>query len=522
MKPLVHTTEKGCPHCAIQAQEMARLKAENQWLKEQFLLAKKQQFGASSEKTSAEQLAMVFNEAEVEAVLEQPEPKIEQINTYSRRAKGQRDAQLKGLPIETIIIELPEDQRICQGCNSERKELPESMWDSRTKLEIDPMRGKIVITITKKYGGCDCGECNGESAIKSAPMPETAFPGSIASPSLVSQIISQKFADALPLYRQEQIFSRLGMKIPRQNMANWVIKGAEWLENITELLHEQLLLRDILHSDDTALQVLHEPGKTAKSKSYMWLYRTGRDGPPIILYDYQTSREGKHPENFLKGFTGYLNSDGYQGFEILANVKLCNCWAHARRYFDEAITVQPKNNTGIPTLAETGLQFCNRLFAIEHDLRGASAEERFEGRKKRSLPVLNAFRNWLENNKNKTLPKSSIGKAFTYCLNQWSKLLTFLQDGRLEIDNNRAERSIKPFVIGRKNWLFANSQKGAKSSAIIYSIIETAKENGLVPYEYLKYLFEQLPCTTSNNLSTLLPWSETLPEYIKMPLKNDK
>jgi transposase len=521
MKPLVHTSEKDCPHCAIQEQEIARLKTENQWLKEQFLMAQKRQFGSSSEKSSAEQLAMVFNEAEVEASHERPEPKIEQVNTYNRRTKGQRDAQLKGLPIETIIIELTEDQRICKECNSERQELPEAMWDRRSELVIVPMRGKIVIYLAKKYGKCNCGKCNGEAAIKSAPMPETAFPNSIASPSLVAQIISQKFTDALPLYRQEQIFSRLGMTITRQNMANWVIKGADWLENITELLHEQLLSRDILHSDDTVVQVLHEPGKTAQSKSYMWLYRTGRDGPPIILYDYQTSREGKHPGNFLKGFTGYLQSDGYQGFESVANVKLCNCWAHARRYFDEAITVQPKNDTGIPTLAETGLDFCNRLYAIEHDLRMASDQERLEGRKKRSVPVLNAFRSWLENNRNKTLPKSHIGKAFTYCLNQWPKLLTYLQDGRLEIDNNRAERSIKPFVIGRKNWLFANSQKGAKSSAIIYSIIETAKENGLIPYEYIKYLFEQLPCITSNNLPSLLPWSDTLPEYVKMPAKKD-
>jgi len=251
----------------------------------------------------------------------------------------------------------------------------------------------------------------------------------------------------------------------------------------------------------------------------MWLYRTGREGPPIILYDYQTTRAGKHPAKFLKDFKGYLHVDGYAGYDNLSNVTLVGCWAHARRKFDEALKAIPAVQKDIPSAAQEGLEFCNKLFAIERELHNVTPKDRFEERKKRSRPVLDAFLAWLKYQTPRVLPKSALGQAIQYCRNQWDKLEAFLKDGRLEIDNNRSERSIKPFVIGRKNWLFSNTPKGAHASAIIYSIVETAKENGLNPFKYLTYLFEQLPnvdIEDKDSLDILLPWSASLPDSCKV------
>jgi hypothetical protein len=284
-------------------------------------------------------------------------------------------------------------------------------------------------------------------------------------------------------------------------------------------MHEILLRRDILHADETTLQVIKESGRAAQSKSYLWLYRTGRDGPPIILYEYQETRARKHPEAFLHGFIGYLHVDGYQAYELIPGITLVGCWAHARRKFVEALTALPASarTAHTPVAAQRGLEFCDRLFAIERELHEATPAERFMGRLRLSRPVLTAFAAWLEQQAPHVLPKSVCGQAITYCRNQWEKLNVFLQDGRLELDNNRSERSIKPFVIGRKNWLFAYSPAGATASAVIYSLVETAKENGLHPYAYLTYLFEQLPDCKTTELDRLLPWSESLPAPCHVP-----
>jgi hypothetical protein len=279
-------------------------------------------------------------------------------------------------------------------------------------------------------------------------------------------------------------------------------------------MKEYLLKQDILHADETTLQVLHEPGKSAESQSYLWLYRTGRMEPPIVLYDYRSSRGGEHPRNYLAGFSGYLH-DGYPGYHKVKDVTLVGCWAHARRKFDEALKALPPSQDKTETAAQQGLQFCNQLFAIERELKDMSPEDRYTIRQERSHPVLDAYLAWLRQQRSRTLPKSALGQAITYNLNQWDKLTAFLKDGRLEIDNNRSERSIKPFVIGRKNWLFANTTRGAKASSIIYSVIETAKENHLNPFKYLMYLFEQLPqLPDPKNLEALdglLHWSPSLP-----------
>nr|WP_067625959.1 IS66 family transposase [Alicyclobacillus acidiphilus] len=252
----------------------------------------------------------------------------------------------------------------------------------------------------------------------------------------------------------------------------------------------------------------------------MWLYRSGRDGPPIVLYDYQRTRGKEHPIAFLKGFTGYLHVDGYQGYNDVPNVKLSACWSHARREFDEALKSLPADKRKTATTAREGLDYCNQLFKMERKFKEIPSEERYEQRFKLSRPVLDAFSAWLDVKKDEVLPKSLVGKAIGYCLNQWTKLVTFLEDGNLEIDNNRAERSMKPFVLGRRAWLFSNTPRGATASAVTYSIVETAKENGLNPFAYLQYLFEQLPnmdTSDADAMASLMPWSKALPERTRHP-----
>ena len=324
----------------------------------------------------------------------------------------------------------------------------------------------------------------------------------------------------VPLYRQEQQFERLGIALSRQTVSNWLVQVSHrLLQPMYERMHEHLLQRDILHADETTLQVLKEPGRPADSTSYMWLYRTGREGPPIILYDYQTTRAGKHPERFLKGFKGWLHVDGYAGYHKVANATLVGCWSHARREFDEALKALPENMKSQPGAAQEGLVYCNRLFAIERELAETTPAERYKEREQRSQPVLKEFHAWLKQTRPKVLPKSALGKALQYCLNQWDSLTSFMQDGRLEIDNNRSERSIKPFVIGRKNWLFSNTPNGAKASAMIYSLVETAKENALNVNSYLIWIFERLPnidLQNNESLDSLMPWSPELPDNCKL------
>lgn len=308
-------------------------------------------------------------------------------------------------------------------------------------------------------------------------------------------------------------------------MANWMIRGAsDWLSLIYNRLHAELIKKDILHADETTLQVLKEEGRTAANKSYMWLYATGATDIPIFLYDYRTTRASKNPRKMLKGFKGYLNTDGYGGYNDIPGAKVVGCFAHARRKFTDALKSLPKGSSSTATSAQEGLDYCNRLFDIERNLESKTSEERHKERLEQSKPVLDEFHLWLVAKKKQTLPKSALGQAITYCLNQWKKLSAFLLDGRLEISNNRAERAIKNFVIGRKNFLFSNTPKGASSSAIIYSIIETAKANKLSPFHYLTYLFEELPNIDPNDpeeLDELLPWSDSLPKECRVPLKEE-
>ena len=306
----------------------------------------------------------------------------------------------------------------------------------------------------------------------------------------------------------EQEFQRQGLKLSRQTMANWVLNVSDtWLRPIYDVLHRNLCRETVLHSDETTLQVLKEPGRPSASKSYMWLYRTsGCVESPIVLYEYQPSRKAAHAEEFLQGFSGWLHADGYQGYHKLPeNIRVVGCWAHARRKFDEALQVLPKEGRK-GSLAATGECYCTRLFQLEESFAESMPEQRYTKRLEQEKPVLDALLVWANDTISKTAPKSALGKALHYLLEQWPYLVRYLEDGRLELSNNRAERSIKPFVMGRKNWLFANTPAGAQSSAVIYSLIETAKENKLDPYRYLLWVLRTAPALSQSNQS----WAECI------------
>lgn len=496
-------------------QQNVELKLKLAWYEEKFRLQQKRIFAASSERTDtgSGQLRL-FDEAEVEAEPAAKEPTVETI-TYERKKKqpGQRAEMLKNFPTEIIEYRLSEEEQVCSCCGSSTHEMTVEV---HRELKVIPAQVRVIERAQSIYACRNCERNGIHTPIVKAPMPNPVIPKSLASPSTVAYVMNKKYTEGMPLYRLEQQFERQGILLSRQTMANWVIIGAkEWLSQIYSRLHEELLERTYLHADETTLQVLHEPGREAQSKSYLWLYRSGRDGPPIVLYDYQQTRSKEHPIQFLSGFKGYLHVDGYQGYNDLPDVTLVGCLAHARRKFDESLKALPTTSRDGPVTAKVGLDFCNRLFKIERGLKDATPEERYHGRLEQSRPVLDAFSEWLHEQQTQVLPQSTLGKAITYCINQWSKLTTFLEDGHLEIDNNRSERSIKPFIIGRKNWLFANTPRGATASAITYSIIETAKENGLIPFAYLEYLFEQLPnLQDPDSLDSLLPWSDKLPSNV--------
>lgn len=500
----------------LQQQQNAELSAKIKWFEEQFRLNQHRLYGRSSEQTPPAQINL-FNEAETEAKPEVPEPTIEEITYKRRKKKGHREEMLQDLPVEVIEYRLPEGEQTCSCCGGP---LHEMSTEVRQEIKVIPAQAVVVKHVQYVYGCRRCERKEISTPIKTASMSNPVLPGSLASPTSISYVMSQKFVEGLPLYRQEAQWERLGVEISRQTMANWMIQASErWLRPLYERMRYHLLEKDILHADETTLQVLHEPGRAAGTTSYMWLYRTGRDGPPIILYDYQTTRAGKHPARFLETFKGYLHADGYAGYDGIPGITIVGCWVHARRNFDEALKALSTIEKDTPTVAQEGLEFCNKLFAIEREFHDAKTEARYQGRLEKSLPVVDAFAAWLKYQTPRVLPKSAVGKAIQYCRNQWDKLTAFLKDGRLELDNNRSERSIKPFVIGRKNWLFANTQKGASASATIYSVVETAKENGLNPFEYLKFLFEELPnmdIKEEDALDKLLPWSTTLPDVCKV------
>jgi len=320
----------------------------------------------------------------------------------------------------------------------------------------------------------------------------------------------QKYVNHVPLYRQEKDWQNLGMEIKRSTLSNWIIKTSEeWLSKVVVRLHEKLLEEKYLHADESPLQVLGEEGKSNTSKSYMWVYSTTRiSDKQIRLFDYRPGRAGANAAEFLDGFSGYLHTDAYKGYEKVRNVTRCLCWSHNRRYFADALPKDLKSEEA--TLPRQGIAYCNELFKIEEKLRDLSPEDRKTQRLKLEKPLLEAYWSWVDLNISTVLAKSKIGQAFQYAQNQKIGLMNYLEDGHCEISNNIAENSIRPFTVGRRNWLFSGSPEGATASAIVYSLVETAKANELNPYKYLNVLLRGLPKFSSHNkmelLDSLLPW----------------
>lgn len=498
------------------------LEALVSWYEEQFRLKKHQEFGASSEKSSADQLALpLFNEAEITAT--SLEEELEETSPENESKRNPRKTLEETLPVDIVTYSLPIEEQACLSCGNDLHVMKKEV---RREIQIIPAQVKIIQSERDVFACRVCFHEDIKTPIVQAPMPNPVFPKSMASPSAVAYVLIQKYMAGVPLYRQEKQFEQLGVSLSRQTLSNWILYSADrWIEPLVQQMREALLNQGVLHADETTLQVLHEKDRAPTSTSYMWLYRTGREGPKCVLFDYQTTRAAKHPTRYLEGFKGKLQVDGYQGYEGLPGVTLSGCWAHVRRKFDQAQKAAPPKLGGQLTLAEQALQKIGALYKIEKKIASKDSEERLKIRQEQSLPLVEAYFTWLKTIRPQVLPKSKFGEAIQYTLNQQKKLTEPFKDGRLDIDNNLAERSIKPFVIGRKNWLFSNSSKGAKASALVYSLMETAKENRLNVFQYFIYLFETLPnidLKNSEKLQRLLPWSTELPEQCYLAKENNE
>ena len=481
-----------------------QLEKENSHLHELVRLLKHRHFGKKSEVLSKEQLGL-FNEAEeVQADAENQSKALSVEIKSHKRGKPKRKPLPDDLPREEVIIDLPEDQRVC-GEGHVLKEIGEEVSE---KLDVEPMKMKVIRMIRKKYA-CPC--C--VDIVKTAPLPPSAIPKSMASEGLLSFIATSKYEDGLPLYRLEQnIFKRVNVDLNRGTMAAWMIRIGEFIQPMINLMDEDLLSSCYLSCDETRVQVLKEKGKTAESRSYMWVRM--RDGPKkIILYDYSPSRGGETARQLLEGFRGYLQVDGYEGYNGVCGAEgviRVGCWAHARRKFFEAYQASKK---GQGKAAEI-LILIKSLYKIEERIKDLSLEKRYRVRQSESKPILDKIRQWLDDHQTTVPPKSTIGQAINYASNEWTTLIRYIEDGKINIDNNHVENAIRPFVIGRKNWLFSDTVAGAESSARIYSLIETAKANGHIAYTYLRHVLKELP--KAGNLSQV----EALLPYHLNPKKN--
>ena len=441
-----------------QRKKISELESRVDVLMEALRLARHKQFGASSEKSEdslMEQLSFLFNEAEVFSAAEkEAERNVTVVAAHQRHKKHEYtlDNIPEDIPTERIEHRLEGEDLVCPQCGDTMTEIGKEVV--RT-LEIIPAQMVVREDVYYTYACQNCNKEDIETPVVKAPREKNIIPGSFATPEAIAHIMTQKFVMGCPLYRQEQEINRKGIKLSRQTMSNWILKATEdYLTPVYEQLHKELLTRDVLHADETTLQVLHEPGKKPQSDSYMWLYRTSGDtDKPIVMYEYQPGRGAKHPKEFLAGYKGYLHTDGYAGYHDLGeDITVVGCWAHALRKFDEAVKSLPKGKAK-GSSASQGLTYCNLLFGIEQEIADKTAEQRYEERLRQAKPVLDAMLSWA--NSRTAAPKSALGKAFHYVKEQWPYLTNYLKDGRLEISNNRAERSIKPFVIDRKNFLYA-------------------------------------------------------------------
>ena len=458
------------------------------------------QFGTSSEQSTHQ--GQLFDEAEQDADDVFIDNTVT-VPTHTRQ-KQRRVSIPAEIPREDIIHDLTDEQKICPHDGTTLKQIGE---ETHEQLDIVPAKASCLRHVRLKYA-CPC--C--EQYVVTASKPKQPIEKSIAAPGLLAHIAVSKYADALPLYRQSVMFKRIGVELDRTSLANWMMACGQLIQPLINRLHDQLMEQTVIHMDETPIQVLNEPGKTPQSTSYMWVMGTTQSSPtPAIVFHYDPSRSAQIPKDQLADYQGALMVDGYEGYKSVCTenqlIRL-GCWAHARRKFIEAQRLQPKGKTG---KADQALAYIQKLYAIEKQSKDQPPDERYQIRQQQSRLIIDKLHVWLEKRLPVTPPKTALGKAMYYLNKQWPRLIGYLDDGEYPIDNNRAENAIRPFVIGRKNWLFSASQKGAKASANLYSLIETAKANQLEPYAYLKLVFTQLPnAQTIEDVDLLLPWNVTL------------
>ena len=479
-------------------------------LLEEIRLLRARIFGRKSEKIPPQNTVQLplFDMPEPEDVGEEHAEEVVRVPAHTRKKRGRKPLP-ENLPRVEVVHDIPEEEKVCQcGCRLTR--IGEETCE---QLDIIPAKMQVIRHIRPKYAcrNCEGLEDDGPS-VKTASPELQIIPKSIATPGLLAFIITAKFVDALPFYRQERQFARLGVDLSRGLMCRWAMKVAEACQPLVNLLKDEILKGPLINIDETTVQVLREPGRDPTTKSYMWVFCRAGPERPVLLYQYHPSRGSKVASGFLGDFKGYVQTDGYQGYDFLdlrKEVRHVGCWAHARRKFMDVIKAQGKNRKKAGS-ADVALSYIRRLYAIERDAsqKGLSPEGVYEVRQMQARPILGEFKEWLHMKSIKTPPKGLLGKAVLYTLKQWDRLVGYLEDGRLSPDNNFAENSIRPFVVGRKNWLFSGTPEGAEASALLYSLIETAKANGLEPYGYLRHIFEKLPLAkTLEEYEALLPWN---------------
>jgi len=497
------------------------LEEQLNWYQEQIRLQQKKLYGSSSEKTVLPDQISLFDEIESESTPIKTEPKLEEI-TYKRKKKSkhERGIDIASLPTTQIIHDL-EDKK-CPECGNPLRKIGEN---KRRELVYHPARYEVIEHIQYVYTCDRCEETSIQSPIYKAQMKEPVIYKSFSSPSLLSYIIDNKFNKALPLYRQEVMFDQMGLKLSRQTMANWMIKlYNSYFEKMAEYMHKVLLQSEYVHGDETTLQVLKVPDQKPTTKSYMWVYKTGRsEEKQLVLYIYENTRGYDHAKKHLSGYRGILQTDGYQAYDELEGIGHAGCFAHCRRKYTEALDSAPSGTDLKQTVSYQLLHMINKLFTIEKKIKDKNYEEIQEIRQKEAKPLVDQFFEEVKEYAKAAVPKTKLSQALTYSINQEDKLRYYLKDGRVEISNNRAENAIRPFCVGRRNWLFYNTVQGAKASAAIYSLIESAKLNKLKPYEYINHILTVLPeidIDDEKELEPIMPWSKELPKEVYLDRKS--
>ena len=507
-----------------QKQEIEELKRKLEHMNEVFANAQRARFGQSSEQKiyvlGNDQISL-FNEAEEaqDHKAEEPTPDTVLIAAHERKKKRSQAEMLNHLPEEEVLLEIPEEQLVCGKCGGKMKPIGKKFL--RHEMQIIPKQVKLLAYYAVTYACDKCEKNTGFARIASVKPPVPLMKHSLASPSTVAYIMTQKYVDGLPLARQEKIWAREGISLSRATMANWVIQCSQsWLKPLYKHMKQELLTHSVVHADETVVQVLKEDGKPATSESRMWLYASAALlRRQVRIFEYQPDRSGKRPESFLNGFRGSLVTDGYAGYNQVQNVIHCGCWAHARRKWREAM---PEGATVKTSKAAIGFQYCNKLFAEERKCAVYQPKYRREYRQNREVPILEEYYAWL-----KTVhPEkgSKLEEAVRYSLNQKQHLMAYLDNGEIPISNNLAENAIRPFTLGRKNWLFCDTPKGAEASAIVYSLVESAKANGIEPFAYLQHVLVQLPYLGKSHsheeLESLMPWAPYIQQNFAMKNSN--